>query len=88
MGLIWGTIIFVFGLIGAIATTIVGRILSDDAKEWLPCITRHLIERAVDRLPESQREKRREEWNSDVNEWPGNLAKVYTRTYKLKFDLK
>jgi hypothetical protein len=77
MGLIWGAIIFVFGLIGAIASTIVARLLSDDAKEWLPWITRRLIERAVDRLPESQREKRREEWNSDVNEWPGNMAKVY-----------
>lgn len=75
MGLIWGTIISVFGLIGAIA--IAGRLLSDDAKEWLPWITRHLIERAVARLLEHEREKRREEWNSDVNEWPGNLAKVY-----------
>jgi hypothetical protein len=77
MGLIWGVIIFVFGLIGTIATTIIGRLLSDDAKEWLPWLTRHLIERAVDRLPKHQREKHREEWNSDVNEWPGNLAKVY-----------
>jgi Protein of unknown function (DUF2695) len=33
--------------------------------------------RTVSRLPENEREKRREEWESDVNEWPGNLAKVY-----------
>jgi hypothetical protein len=77
MGLIWGTIISVFGLVGAIAIAVVGRVLSDDAKEWLSWITGHLIERAVARLPENEREKRREEWKSDVNEWPGNLAKVY-----------
>jgi hypothetical protein len=77
MGLIWDTIISVFGLVVAIAIAVAGRLLSDDAKEWLPWITRHLIERAVARLPENEREKRREEWNSDVNEWPGNLAKVY-----------
>jgi hypothetical protein len=77
MGLIWGTIITVFGLVGAIAIAVVGRLLSEDAKEWLPWITRHLIERAVARLPENEREDRRVEWTSDVNKWPGNLAKVY-----------
>lgn len=77
MGLIWATIIFVFGLVGAIIIAVAGRLLSDDVKEWLPWITRHLIERAVSRLPETEREKRREEWKSDVNEWPGSLAKVY-----------
>jgi Protein of unknown function (DUF2695) len=77
MGLIWGTIITVFGLVGAIAIAVAGRLLSDDAKEWLPWTTRHLIERAVARLPENEREDRREEWTSDVNEWPGNLLKVY-----------
>src|SRR6516164_11799662 len=77
MGLIWATIISVFGILGAIIIAVAGRVLSDDFKEWLPWITRHLIERAVSRLPENEREKRREEWESDVNEWPGNLAKVY-----------
>src|SRR5437879_1569200 len=77
MGLIWAAMISVCGVVGAIAIAVASRLLSDDAKEWLPWITRHLIERAVARLPESEREKRWEEWNSDVNEWPGNLAKVY-----------
>ena len=77
MGLIRATIISVFGMFGVIIIAVAGRLLSDDIKEWLPWITRYLIERAVSRLPESEREKRREEWESDVNEWPGNLAKVY-----------
>src|ERR1700731_127635 len=77
MGLIRATIISVFGILGAIIIAVAGRLLSDDIKEWLPWITRYLIERAVSRLPENEREKRREEWESDVNEWPGNLAKLY-----------
>jgi lipopolysaccharide/colanic/teichoic acid biosynthesis glycosyltransferase len=77
MGLIWTAIISAFGILGAIIIAVAGRLLSDDVKEWLPWITRHLIERAVSRLPENEREKRREEWESDVDEWPGNLAKVY-----------
>jgi hypothetical protein len=77
MGLIWGTIISVLGLVGAILIAAAGRLLSDDVKEWLPWITRRLIERAVSRLPESERERLQEEWWSHVNELPGNLAKVY-----------
>jgi hypothetical protein len=77
VGLIWGTILSVFGLVAGIIIVAAGRVLSDDVKDWLPWTTRRLIERAVSRLPESEREKRREEWESDVNEWPGNLAKIY-----------
>jgi hypothetical protein len=77
MGLIWGTIISVLGLVGAILIAAAGRLLSDDVKEWLPWITRRLIERAVSRLPENERERLEEEWWSHVNELPGNLAKVY-----------
>jgi hypothetical protein len=77
MGLIWATIISVLGLVGTIIIAVAGRLMSDDLKEWLPWITRQLIERAVRRLPENERERRREEWESDVDEWPGNLAKLY-----------
>ena len=77
MGLIWAIIISLLGLVGSIIIGASGRLLSDDVKEWLPWITRRLIERAVSRLPENERQKRREEWESDVNEWPGNLAKLY-----------
>jgi lipopolysaccharide/colanic/teichoic acid biosynthesis glycosyltransferase len=77
VGLIWGTIISVLGLVGAILIAIIGRLVSEDIKEWLPWITRRLIERAVSRLPEAERKRREEEWWSHVNEWPGGLAKVY-----------
>jgi hypothetical protein len=45
MGLIRATIISVFGILEAIIIAVAGRLLSDDFKEWLPWITRHLIER-------------------------------------------
>jgi hypothetical protein len=77
MGLIRAAIIAVLGMFGAIIIAVTGRLFSDEIKEWLPWITRYLTERAVSRLPESEREKRREEWESDLNEWPGNLAKLY-----------
>ena len=77
MGLIWSTVIFILGLIGAILIPITARLIGDDLKEWLPWITRHLIERAISRLPEKERERFEQEWWAHINDVPGNLAKVY-----------
>jgi lipopolysaccharide/colanic/teichoic acid biosynthesis glycosyltransferase len=77
MGLIWSTAISILGLLGTILIAVAGRLLTDDAKEWLPWITRRLIERAVNQLPQDERERHEEEWRSHVNEWPGTLAKIY-----------
>lgn len=77
MGLIWGIVLSVLGLVAAVLIPTAARIVADDFKEWSPWITRRLIQRAVSRLPESERERTEEEWWSDVNEWPGNLAKIY-----------
>jgi hypothetical protein len=71
--MIWG----VLSVVAAILIAVAARIISDDVKEWLPCITRCLIERAVSRLPEGERERLEEEWWSHVNERPGGLAKIY-----------
>lgn len=78
MGLIWGAVISVVGVVGAILISVTARIISEDIKEWLPWITHCLIERAVDRLPESERQRLEEEWRSHVNELPGSLTKIYT----------
>jgi lipopolysaccharide/colanic/teichoic acid biosynthesis glycosyltransferase len=77
MGLIWGTVLFLLGLLGAILVPIIVRITTDDTKDWLQWITRRLVERAVSQLPEDERERRKEEWWSHINEWPGALAKLY-----------
>ena len=77
MGLIWGTVLFVLCVAGAILIPLTARVVGDDVKEWLPWITQRLVERAVSRLPEEERDRYEEEWWAFVNEWPGNLAKVY-----------
>jgi Bacterial sugar transferase len=77
MGLIWGSVLSVLGLVAAVLIPVAVRLITDDFKEWLPWITCRLIARAVSRLPESERERLEEEWWSHVNEWPGSLAKIY-----------
>jgi lipopolysaccharide/colanic/teichoic acid biosynthesis glycosyltransferase len=77
MGLIWGTVLFVLGVAGAILIPVTARVVGDDVKEWLPWITQRLVERAVSRLPEEERDRFEEEWWAHINELPGNLAKVY-----------
>jgi lipopolysaccharide/colanic/teichoic acid biosynthesis glycosyltransferase len=77
MGLIWGAALFVFGVAGAIIIPVTARVVGDDVREWLPWITKRLVERAVSRLPEQERDRFEEEWWGHINELPGNLAKVH-----------
>jgi hypothetical protein len=70
VGLIWG-------VLGAIVIAVVARIISEDVKDWLSWIPRHLIRRAVSHLPEAERERLEEEWSSHVNDMPGVFAKIY-----------
>src|ERR1700719_2650024 len=77
MGLMWGTVLFVLGVAGAILIPVTARVVGDDVKEWLPWTTQRLVERAVSRLPEEERDRFEEEWWAHINELPGNLAKVY-----------
>lgn len=71
--MIWATVLAVLFF----AASILGRIVNDDAREWLRWITHRLIDKAVSRLPESERERYAEEWRSHLNECPGDLAKVF-----------
>jgi hypothetical protein len=43
MGLIWGTVLFVLGVAGAILIPVTARVVGDDVKEWLPWITNALL---------------------------------------------
>ena len=63
MGLMGGTVLFVLGVIGAILIPVTARVLGDDVKEWLPWITKRLVDRAVSRLPEEERGRFEEEWS-------------------------
>ena len=74
VGLIWGVVLSILGLVAPILIPATARLVADDAKEWLSWITSRLIERAVSRLPESERERYEQEWWGHVNEWPGQLG--------------
>jgi hypothetical protein len=53
-----------------------GRQLADEFKAWTPRLIKYFIQRAVRRLPESQRKRFTEEWQSHVDEIPGEVGKL------------
>ncbi|HZV86491.1 MAG TPA: hypothetical protein VFF95_03020 [Candidatus Binatus sp.] len=65
------------GLIAvSILTAALSRILAEEMGAWNPSIIRGLIKLAVGRLPEGRRERFQEEWQSHVNEVPGQIGKL------------
>ena len=60
----------------AIVSAAVVKVIADDAKEWTPWITRRLLDIAVRRLPNGQRERYAEEWAAHLAEVPGVVGKM------------
>lgn len=54
-----------------------GNLVDDECKAWAPRLAEWLIACAVARLPEDQRGLYREHWQSDVNDMPGDLSKIF-----------
>jgi hypothetical protein len=52
------------------------RLVAGEVQDWLPVMSRRLIDRAVDRLPASERPRYREEWYAHLDEYPGKLGKM------------
>ena len=63
---------FVVGVL----TAALSKILVGEIEAWCPWIVRSLIKLAVARLPENQRARFDEEWQSHVNEVPGTVGKL------------
>jgi hypothetical protein len=63
-------------IVVSILTAFLSRILAEEMGAWSPSIIRSLIKFAVGRLPENQRERFEEEWQSHVNEVPGQVGKI------------
>jgi hypothetical protein len=57
-------------------TAALSRLLVEEMGEWNPWIVRGIVKLSVARLPENQRERFREEWESHVNEVPGKIGKL------------
>lgn len=56
---------------------IVGSLVAAEVYCWAPNIARRCVERAVLRLPESERDRFREEWLAHLGECPGSLGKLW-----------
>jgi Bacterial sugar transferase len=73
MALITAIIVLLWGVIaGAFSQQ-----LTDEFKAWIPWIVRRVIRKAVARLPQNQRERFEEEWQSHIDEVPGEIGKIY-----------
>ena len=68
------TAIFLF-LVGKLGTAC-SRLLANEFNAWIPWIIQRVIRRAIMRLPPTQRERFQEEWQSHVNEVPGEIGKL------------
>ena len=64
-------------MIGLAAGSILGNIIASEIYDTAPAAARWLIQRAVARLPEDERNRYQEEWLSHINEYSGNLTKIY-----------
>jgi hypothetical protein len=62
---------------GHFITAVLGKLVADECKAWLPWITGRMTKLAVRRLPKRQRERYEEEWASYLDEVPGELAKLW-----------
>jgi hypothetical protein len=69
-----GVGIWIFSVVAAAFS----RVLADECKDWMPTFTKWIIRRSIARLPEDHRERFQEEWQSHINEIPGQIGKVVT----------
>jgi hypothetical protein len=63
-------------VLGALAAAL-RKVAAAEITAWSPSVVRTLIKFAVRRLPEDQRVRFDEEWQSHVNEVPGQVGKLF-----------
>lgn len=69
-------ILGILALLGAA----ISKILADEFKAWSPWLVARIIAIAAMQMPESERERVREEWFGWVQDIPGDLGKLLTAT--------
>ena len=65
------------GLIATLISAVLSKLVADEFKAWSPRITRAFVKRAVAALPAEQRRRYEEEWNSHLDDVPGELGKLF-----------
>jgi lipopolysaccharide/colanic/teichoic acid biosynthesis glycosyltransferase len=63
-------------ILATLILAILGRVIGDEAKAWLPWIATRIKQIAVRRLPPQCRSRYEEEWESDLLSVPGDLSKI------------
>ncbi len=58
-----------------LALAVIGKLLADEIKLWLPQISHRLLDLAVKCLPREERERRHEEWAADLQSFPEGVVK-------------
>jgi hypothetical protein len=64
-------------VVGALALSVLGKLLADEVKAWRPKICDAMIKCAASQLLPFQRERYIEQWRCDLEEIPGDLFKLY-----------
>ncbi len=64
-------------IIVSIFVAVFSRQAADEFKAWAPWIIGALMRRAVNKLPGNQRDRYAEEWQSHVDEIPGDIGKLF-----------
>ncbi len=63
-------------LLLSVLTAVFSRVLAGEFSSWNPWIVRRIIKLAVSWLPEEDRKRYTEEWQSYANEVPGEIGKI------------
>lgn len=63
-------------LLTGIVAAIASKIVADEAKAWMPNLSRYLLGIAVSRLPVGLRERYQEEWAADLASYPGEIGRL------------
>jgi lipopolysaccharide/colanic/teichoic acid biosynthesis glycosyltransferase len=66
----------VVAFVGKLLMSVLGRQVSEELKAWTPLICKKLVQIATDRLQPEDRDRYQEEWNSYLNEVPGDASKI------------
>jgi hypothetical protein len=62
--------------LAGILTAVLNRLSGGALDVWIPWFTQRLLDLAIKRLPEDQRERFAEEWASHINDMPGDVGKI------------